>query len=120
MIEDTMDYTTWITARYINPDGLDVVEYENSDGKKWKIYGKCNACGLCEDNATQHVNIRYNPHTKKKETYTRNFDWYDKAGIPGACIEKDFELRKDIPMTPDAVNSIDGCVLFGEWIKNGN
>jgi hypothetical protein len=120
MIEETMDYTTWITSKYVDSENVDVVEYENIDGKKWKIYGKCNACGLCEIDTTTHVNIRYNTHTQQKETYTRNFLWYDDAGAPTACFEKDYELRKDIPMTPDDVNSIDGCVLFGEWIKNGN
>jgi hypothetical protein len=72
---------------------------------------------MCEDGVESHLNIRYNPHTQERETYTRYFIWNDDPGLPGACIEIDFEKRKDIPMTPDGVNTIEECTLSGVWIE---
>jgi len=116
---ETEDYTTWIyETGLIN--GEPYRDYENTDGKKWRVYGTCNACGMCENYEPSHFNVRYNPYTEEKETYTRHFIWADGPGVPGACIEKNFEARKDIPMTPGAINPIEECVLRGEWIENGN
>ena len=119
MIIETEDYTTWIyETGVINDEPYR--DYENTDGKKWRVYGTCNACGMCENHEPSHFNVRYNPYTQEKETYTRYFTWIDKPGVPGACIEENFEERKDIPMTPDCINAIDECVMRGEWIENGN
>jgi hypothetical protein len=116
MMIETEDYTTWITSTG-NIDGEPFTDYVNNDGKKWRIIGTCNACGLCESYEDSYTNIRINPLTKEKETYTRNFLWLKEPGEPGACIELNFEKRRDIPMTPDSVNTISKCTLTGEWLS---
>jgi hypothetical protein len=116
---ETEDYTTWIVDDgFIN--GEPYKEYENIDGKKWIIYGSCNACGCCEEEKKYNYNIRIDPKTGKNDMYVRELEWTNKPGIPGACIEKNYELRKDIPMTPDFVNKSVECSLKGKWIENGN
>ncbi len=117
---ETEDYTTWITETgLINDEPY--VNYENTDGKKWRVYGNCNACGACEiPYQSQQENVRINLETGQKETYTRILDWIDTPGTPGACLEENYETRKDIPMTPDCINQIPECTLTGEWIENGN
>jgi hypothetical protein len=112
---ETEDYTTWIyETGVINDEPYK--DYENTDGKKWRVYGTCNACGACEIGEEFHTNTRVHPETGERDTYTRYFTWVNKPGVPGACLEKDYEKRKDIPMTPDCINAIDECVLRGEWI----
>ena len=51
----------------------------------------------------------------EKVLWQRQILWKDKPGIPGACEEINYSLRKDIPIIPDLVNSIEGCTLIGEW-----
>jgi hypothetical protein len=120
MIEKTMDPTTWITNRTVENDE-NVLYYENTDGKKWKIKGSCIACGLCENHVSDEGSIAIITNkiinsNNEIETYTRELNWVGIAGTPGACIETNFQNRLDIPMTPDFVNEIDGCTLSGEWI----
>ena len=120
MIEQTTDPTTWITSRTVE-NSENVLYYENSDGKKWKINGTCIACGLCEElppigsNTTITINKIINSNNQV-ETFTREVVWVGQPGTPNACLETNFENRPDIPMTPDFVNEIDGCTLSGEWI----
>lgn len=113
MIE-TMDPTTWITDQ---GDGF--VCYENADGKKWAIIGRCNSCGACEPEFASPgettTNVNYTISNNERQEYTRVLLWSKPPGEPGACSEVDFHQRKDIPITPDLVNAIPGCVLSGEW-----
>jgi hypothetical protein len=111
----TEDYTTWINA-IGEIDGEQFVEYENTDGKKWRVFGQCNACGACEMPDTTQINIRVNPETGERETFVRVLNWVDEVGNPGACLEENYEQRKDIPMTPQIINGIDICSLRGEWL----
>jgi hypothetical protein len=125
MIEETMDYTTWITARYVNSEGIDVVEYQNTDGKRWRISNNCIACGLCEmrpegnNNTVIHTNY-YIDENNQRQSYTRTLIWYGEPGTPGACVESDYEARKDIPVTPDFTQEIPECTLVGEWLEDAN
>ena len=113
MIE-TMDPTTWITDQ---GDGFTC--YENADGKSWVITGRCNSCGACEPvsaapgGVTTQSNYIY--VDGGLQTYTRTLRWEREQGLPGACVEEGYTLRKDIPITPDLVNNTVGCVLSGEW-----
>lgn len=117
MIEITEDPTTNIIAR-----SQDSVEYECIDGRRWKITGVCNSCGLCEDypevmtdnNTVTYTNIRI--VNDVKEIWTRTIIWKDLPGTPYACEEVGYYTRKDIPMTPDGVNRINGCSMQGEWL----
>jgi hypothetical protein len=116
---ETEDYTTWITdTGVINDEPYK--DYENTDGKKWRVYGTCNACGMCEMPEEIQVNFRIHPETGERDTYTRVLNWVNEPGIAGACLEENFEERKDIPMTPDCINDLPDCTLRGEWIENGN
>lgn len=116
MIIKTEDPTTWITNKT-----EELIEYENIDGKKWIIYGKCNACGLCEiydesliiDNITTQTNIKM--VNNEIILWQRQLLWKNKPGVPGACEEINYSSRKDIPIIPDLVNSIKECALSGEW-----
>lgn len=111
----TEDPTTWIVSRTGNQ-----IEYENTDGKRWTITGVCNACGLCEEFSgvigvpSTHDNVRI--VDGEQQVWTRTLTWVNEPGTPGACQEQNFEQRKDIPITPDLVNSIEGCVQTGEWL----
>ena len=116
---ETIDYTTWITdTGVINDEPY--TDYENTDGKKWRVYGTCNACGMCENYEEISVNIRVHPETGERDTYTRYFTWTNEPGVPGACLEKDYEKRKDVPMSVNYVNKTQECTLRGEWIENGD
>jgi hypothetical protein len=114
MIE-TEDPTTWIVEQTEN-----YRIYENIDGRRWKISGKCIACGMCEPeigNVGDRIvieNIRVVDGVK--ETYTRTLNWIGVPGTPNACLEENYQQRKDIPITPEAVNEIEECTLSGEWI----
>jgi hypothetical protein len=124
MIEETMDPTTWITSRTTNDNNESVLEYENTDGKKWKITGNCIACGLCEQLPNQGSNttviINKVVIDGEMSEYTRTLQWVAEPGTAGACLEVDYQLRKDISITPDLVNEIEGCTLSGEWISNAD
>jgi hypothetical protein len=120
-----MDPTTWITSRTVNVANNPVIKYENIDGKRWKIVGECNACGLCETPPTDGSNfsIQNNVFINENneiESYSRTLVWNNSPGVPGACLETNFNDRKDIPMTPDFVNEIDGCQLTGTWLKDAS
>jgi len=54
------------------------------------------------------------------QLWYRTVVWNDVPGNPGACHELGYDSRKDIPMTPDAINPIEQCSLYGEWINNGD
>lgn len=119
-MEPTVDPTTNITART-----NDYVEYSNTDGKVWRIYGKCNRCGMCEiENndvfTSGDIFIQYNKRLLPDGTmvdWNRTLYWVDTPGKPGACVEQDFEQRYDIPLTPDCTNRISECSLSGVWIS---
>lgn len=112
---ETIDPTTWIVEQTDN-----TVVYSNTDGRVWKIIGKCNACGLCEPKfeSVGKTTIINNSIIVDgvMQKYTRKLLWKDTPGQPNACEEEGYALRKDIPMTADFVNQIDGCSLKGEWI----
>lgn len=119
MIKPTEDPTVNIVNQNEN-----YVEYEDINGKKWGVYGKCIACGLCETKPTQipSVIIENNRRITSngiEETWSRKLIWSAEPGIAGACVEEEFENRKDIPMSPDIISSIKECTLKGVWI-NGN
>jgi hypothetical protein len=112
----TEDTTTWIESR----DDTSAV-YENTDGKRWRVSGSCNQCGLCEvynndplNTEITHVNYRMNEGVK--ETYTRVLIWHHPPGTPGACEELGYNTRKDIPMTPKLINRIPECTYQAEWL----
>lgn len=117
MIELTEDITTIITDRVD-----DKIFYENTDGRKWWIAGTCVACGECEsfpDNffpgiTINQINIRKLSDGSYEE-WIRVLTWNSHPGTPSACVESGFSTRKDIPMTPDGINS-PSCTLYGEWI----
>jgi len=124
MIEETMDPTTWITQRSSDGNGT-IIEYENIDGKRWRITRDCNLCGLCEmrpeanTNVVLHTNY-YVDANNQMQSYTRELVWYGEPGTANACIETNFELRKDIPLTPDFTQNTPGCSLVGEWLDDAN
>lgn len=99
-------------------------EYENTDGKKWRISGTCIACGLCENKPTQIPSTVIEENRRilndgSEEVWTRTLVWSAEPGNAGACVEEGFESREDIPITPDFVNDNEICTLQGIWI-NGN
>jgi hypothetical protein len=118
----TEDYYTWITAQY-QSQGQRVVEYQCTDGRRWKVVGTCNQCGMCETTTTdvdlgvpiEFVNYRVNPQGQRDQ-YTRVIVWRKTPGLPGACEELNYHQRLDIPMTPDAFVDIPQCSLQGEWL----
>lgn len=119
MIESTQDVYTNIINRT-----LEYVEYQNADGRIWRVSGTCIACGLCESKPEQVpstvVENNRIVHPDGSETsYIRTLVWSAEPGIAGACVEEGFENRKDIPMTPDFINSTETCTLTGVYI-NGN
>lgn len=118
MIEYTEDPTTVITHRT-----EEYTEYQNTDGKKWRVYGKCIACGLCENKPLQIPSTVIEENRKiledgTEQIWTRKLIWSAEPGNAGACIEEGFENRKDIPMTPDFINSNETCTLEGVWIND--
>jgi hypothetical protein len=119
MIEETMDPTTWITDRVD-----DVVYYQNTDGKRWRISGTCNRCGACETfSLAAGQTAEYVTYIKKDgviSTYKRYVEWHDVPGTANACSEINYHERKDIPATPDGVNEIEECALSGEWLDDAN
>ena len=114
----TEDATTWITANGVI-GGVSVTQYENSDGQKWRIFGTCNACGLCENPPTVVPSTvtekNYRVVNGKEEIWERTLIWHKEPGNPGAVEDATFGNRKDIPMTPK-VNEEIGCSLTGEWM----
>lgn len=117
MIEETEDPTTWITERTGSK-----IFYENIDGRKWSMEGTCIACGECENipaditigMSVTDVNIRKLADGSIEE-WSRTVVWHGQPGTQNACLENDYALRKDIPMTPDAIRP--NCTLIGEWIE---
>lgn len=111
----TMDPTTWIVEQTTN-----YVVYENTDGRKWRLDGICNACGLCEPKigavGETVVLNNYIVVDGIKQKYTRKLLWKKQAGEPNACEEENYNLRSDIPITPDFVNELSGCSLNGVWL----
>lgn len=114
----TEDPTTWITANGVIA-GVSVTQYENTDGLKWRIFGTCNACGLCENppETVPSVVIQKNRKIAEGEQgfWERTLVWHKQPGEPGAVEELEFNDRKDIPMTPH-INKIQGCALEGEYL----
>lgn len=118
-MEKTIDPTTNIVDR-----GDNYTEYTNTDGKRWRIYGQCNRCGMCEiENNDIFVSgdifIQHNKRLLDDGTtvdWNRTLYWIDVPGKPGACIEEDFDKRYDIPLTPDCVNLFPECSLSGVWL----
>jgi hypothetical protein len=114
----TQDPTTWITANGVI-GGASVVQYENTDGLRWRITGTCNACGLCENppeevpSVVTEKNYRYVDGVEV--VWERTLIWHKTPGEPGAVEESLFGNRLDIPMTPD-VNDEPRCTLNGEWM----
>lgn len=116
--EPTEDPTTVITNHYD-----DVWEYENTDGRRWRITGTCNACGACEmppeaiDGQPVVLSNRRILQDGSEEVWNRTIRWYDTPGQPGACLEDGYDQRRDIPITPDGLPSpAEGCLLTGEWL----
>lgn len=91
----TEDPTTFIVD-----GGPDWKVYENTDGRRWVIRGTCVACGVCEQ-----------PGDERRI-------WTGKPiGEPGACLDPTYELRRDVPITPDGVAKCKPyCTLTGEWL----
>jgi hypothetical protein len=117
MIEETEDPTTWITAR----DGTTIF-YENTDGRRWSMSGICIACGACEQipdplvigSSQTDINIRRLADGSNQE-WARTITWHGEPGTENACLEDNFALRKDIPITPDGIRP--NCTLIGQWIE---
>lgn len=118
--EPTEDPTTVIVERgTVNEEPY--AEYLNTDGKRWRIYGTCNACGACEVFDPDGGSVQSHLITKsvdgEKISYTRTLVWLGNPGTPNACSEEGYESRLDIPMTPDAVADFSPpCVMRGEWL----
>jgi len=113
----TEDYTTWIIEKT-----EDSVTYENTDGKRWVVSGKCNQCGMCEtyndeplNTPIDQINYRLN-ELGEKEEYTRTLIWRNYPGTPGAVEEVDYDKRLDIPMSLDATEKIEQCTLLSRWL----
>ena len=118
-MEPTQDINTFIVEKT-----LEYTEYENTDGKKWRVFGKCISCGLCESKpdiipSTVHELNRVIHPDGTETSYTRTLVWSTEPGVAGACIEEGFEYRLDIPMTPDFINNVEGCTLSGTYL-DGN
>lgn len=119
MYEETEDPTTFIIDKTDS-----YTEYENIDGKKWRISGTCIACGLCENTPKEIPSEVVEENIKvlgdgSRKIWNRKLIWTSTPGMVGACLEESYQNRKDIPMTPDFVNETEGCTLEGIWI-NGN
>jgi hypothetical protein len=113
----TEDNTTWIESISDEEGAI----YENTDGKRWRVSGSCNQCGLCEiynneplNQEIVHTNYRMNEGVK--ETHTRVLIWHHPPGTPGACVEVGYNTRLDIPMTPELINRIPECTYQAEWL----
>lgn len=119
MIIETEDQNTWIIETGLI-DNVPYKIYENSDGRKWITKGVCIACGACEPkigNVGETIVLNLSRiKDGARDTYTRTLKWYDVPGKPNACIEENYEKRKDVPMTPDFKFDIAGCTLESEWI----
>jgi hypothetical protein len=117
MMIATEDYTTWITEKT-----NDYVIYENTEGKRWKVSGTCNQCGMCETYENYPLNqpIEQKNYRKNQdgdiEEYTRILIWHHLPGTPGAVEEVNHHLRKDVPMGPNATEKIEQCSLVSEWL----
>ena len=76
------------------------VRYRNDQGKEWIIRGQCNCCGQCEEGTD-------NP----------NLIWTGKPiGSPGACLDKTFGKRRDVPVSPEINRDCPACTLKGEYL----
>jgi len=117
-MEPTMDPTVNIVER-----GENYKEYLNTQGERWRIFGTCNACGLCEMPPAEIPSVVNESHripTPDGEvTWNRTLRWNAQPGTPLACFEDNHESRLDSPLRPDFVNELDGCALTGEWV-DGN
>lgn len=120
-MEDTIDPTTHIVVR-----SGDYIEYVNTDGKRWGIYGKCICCGLCELNNNESIpisgdiTIQHNKILLEDGSFgefNRILLWFNEPGISGACLESGYEHRLDIPLTPDYTNETPNCSFSGVWIS---
>lgn len=120
-MEKTIDPTTFIVNRT-----SEYVEYSNTDGKSWRLYGQCNGCGMCEIENNQpiftsgDIFIQHNKILLEDGTmsdWDRVLYWIDTPGKPGACVEQDFDKRKDIPLTPNCANRFSECSLSGVWLS---
>lgn len=99
----------------------DSITYLNSDGKKWKINGKCICCGMCEEFRGLGIDTQINvtPSKNGDIEWIRILEWSDMPGNENACVELNYENRLDIPMTPEGVKLYKECSLRGEYI-DGN
>lgn len=73
------------------------------NGERWIIHGVCNRCGECEMG-------REDP----------NLIW---TGVPvgqlGACLDKRWGTRRDIPVRPEIRLKNPHCTLSGEYLAGG-
>lgn len=94
-----MDPTTSITERGVE-DGEPFVVYATLGGERWIIRGTCSACGECEVGAV-------NP----------DLEWTGvPIGQPGACIDRRFGERPDVPVRPELTVKMPHCTLSGEYL----
>lgn len=118
-MEPTLDPTVNITARTD-----EYKDYETIYGERWRIYGTCNACGLCENPPAEVPSVVNEVHTiiapdGAVTQWNRTVRWVGTPGTPYAALEDNFADRLDSPQRPDYVNSLDGCALTGEYL-DGN
>lgn len=118
-----MEQTTDPTVNIVNRTS-EYKEYESIYGEKWRIYGTCNACGLCENRPESIPSVVQETHRIMAPNgdvtfWHRTLRWHSEPGVPNAVSEDGFDSRPDCPMRPEYVNSIEGCTLSGEQV-DGN
>lgn len=93
LLEVTRDPYCFIVAR-----DDDMVEYVNTQGERWRIYGTCSGCGECE------------PLTDSDIVFTGI-----PIGQPGATYRKN---QLDVPVRPEISNPWKNphCTLTGEYL----
>ena len=86
---------------FIEDVGAGWVVYHLSDGTRYIIHGVCNGCGECEIGS---VNL--------------NIVWTGRPiGEAGACFDRTWGQRRDIPVRPEIKTHCPHCTLDGEYLK---
>jgi hypothetical protein len=104
-VESTVDRNTVIIERGEYENGVPYVVYENTDGERWRIDGRCSCCGCCEVGVPDPDLV-----------------WTGvPVGEPGACFHRKWGEpgAADVPTRPELREVCAPCTLTGEYLAGG-
>ena len=98
-MEPTLDPGVVIVARGVTTGGVPWMVYEG-EGRRWRVSGTCNQCGLCVVGAA----------------HPEHYAWDGPPGMPYAVRDLRLPGRLDEPVALGFERDLPGCTLVTEAV----